>query len=388
LNPRSEDKEALVMSKPHLPALDGLRALAVLMVIAHNVELFDIAVHEGLMAKVMTFLLDFGWVGVTLFFVLSGYLITGILLDARGKAGALVKFLARRGLRIFPLYYALLILEFAVLPALGAHPNLAEQNGWRQLWFWTYTVNWAGFFDPAWLPHGLPHLWSLAVEEQFYLVWPLLMLGMSSPKRAFQVSMGVALASALLRAAMVLQGFEHALIYDWTFTRVDALALGAAAAAAWRWPQAQQWVAVHRRTVGPVVIGIFLLSFVLTHGLNRMSASGQIWGYGMWALVFTWLVYAAAAADMGSIPSDVFVRMLRSPVLLRIGQVSYGMYLFHKPLHERFSAPVIKALGWPIESTVGAVIHVLAVMLVTYLLATLSYRHFEQPFLKLKDRFN
>jgi peptidoglycan/LPS O-acetylase OafA/YrhL len=376
------------MSKPHLPALDGLRALAVLMVIAHNVELFDSAVHEGISAKLITFLLDFGWVGVTLFFVLSGYLITGILLDARGKPGALLKFLARRGLRIFPLYYALLILEFIALPMLGAHPNLAEQNGWRQLWFWTYTVNWAGFFGAEWTPHGLPHLWSLAVEEQFYLVWPLLMLGMSSPRRAFQVSLGVALASALLRAVMVLQGVEHTLIYDWTLTRVDALALGAAAAAAWRWPDAQQWVARHRRQLGAAVIVTFLLGFVLTHGLNRMSASGQIWGYGMWALVFTWLVYAAGAADMGSIPSDVVVRGLRNPVLLRIGQVSYGMYLFHKPLHERFSEPLVKALGWPIESTAGALVHVLMVMLVTYFLATLSYRFFEQPFLKLKDRFN
>jgi peptidoglycan/LPS O-acetylase OafA/YrhL len=202
------------------------------------------------------------------------------------------------------------------------------------------------------------------------------------------VSLGLAVGSALIRAVMVLKGFDHGLIYDWTFTRVDALALGAAAAATWRWPRAREWVRAHWLAIGAAVWGIFLVTFALTHGMGRMSVPGQLWGYWIWAVLFTWLTYTTAAIEMGTRPAGPFTRLLRQPMLLRIGQVSYGMYLFHKPLHDRFSAPLIKATGWPIESTMGALVHVLIVMVVTYALATLSYRFFELPFLKLKDRFN
>ncbi len=375
------------MSKQHLPALDGLRAMAVLMVIAHNVHLLEHTPHAGTVSKVVGMMMDFGWVGVTLFFVLSGYLITGILLDARGQSGALVKFLARRGLRIFPLYYALLALEFIVLPVLGAQPDLAEQNGWRQLWFWAYTVNWSGFFDPELAPTGLPHLWSLAVEEQFYLLWPLLILGVSSAKRAFMLAMGVALVSALIRAGMVIKGMDHALIYDWTITRLDALAMGGAAAALWRWPEARQWVGARRHLLSATIAMIFVVGFIATKGLGRISDAGQIWGFGIWALVCTWLVYTLASSDMGATPANWLTRLLCQPWLMRIGQVSYGMYLFHKPLHERFSEPLIKATGWPVDTPAGALGHVLIVVLVSFGLALLSYRFFESHFLRLKERF-
>lgn len=375
------------MNKRHLPALDGLRAMAVLMVIAHNVHLLDHTPHVTTASKLLTMLMDFGWVGVTLFFVLSGYLITGILLDARGQAGALFKFLARRGLRIFPLYYALLALMLIVLPALGGQPDLAEQNGWRQLWFWTYTMNWSGFFNPDWAPAGLPHLWSLAVEEQFYLLWPLLILGVSSAKRAFWLAMVVAGGSALIRAWMVIEGMDHGLVYEWTITRLDALAMGGAAAALWRWPQARQWVDINWRLLSAAVAMVFVLGFVATKGLGRTSDAGQIWGFFIWALVCSWLVYGLAARDMGDAPAGGFTRLMRAPALMRIGQVSYGMYLFHQPVNERLGQALIKATGWPIDTPAGAVGHVLIVSLASFGLAWLSYRCYESHFLRLKSRF-
>ena len=139
-----------------------------------------------------------GWIGVDLFFVLSGFLITGILYDAKGGPHYFRNFYMRRSLRIFPLYYAFLILIFAVMPLLRA--SGADHVG-KQVWMWTYLSN-VLFARVGWegMPAHTTHLWSLAIEEQFYLLWPLL-VWLASRRRLIQLCVGsiaVAFATRLV----------------------------------------------------------------------------------------------------------------------------------------------------------------------------------------------
>ena len=173
-----------------------------------------------------------GWIGVDLFFVLSGFLITGILLDTPRTEGRLRNFYARRALRIMPPYYGVLLFFLFVAPAM--HPGaLVEQMSGsvrsHLVPLFTYTVNLAAAWrGPSALPFFAPHFWSLAIEEQFYLAWPLLMLG-ATVRTAWRWCLAVFVCSAALRVAFVLNGTSALTTYVFTFTRLDGLALGGAA---------------------------------------------------------------------------------------------------------------------------------------------------------------
>src|SRR4051812_8053988 len=166
--------------RPHFPGLDGLRGLAILMVMILH---FGGTTEQGMSGLNLWFsrITGAGWCGVDLFFVLSGFLITGILYDAKGTPGGLRNFYARRVLRIFPLYYATLIVLFVILPLLAPGPNPGlDKVALHQGWLWLYLSNFAAvFIGDHTFAAGLVqagHFWSLAIEEQFYLVWPLIVL--------------------------------------------------------------------------------------------------------------------------------------------------------------------------------------------------------------------
>src|SRR5262245_16358318 len=158
-------------SRSHYPGLDGLRGIAILLVILyHNFGFIPF--------------LNYGWLGVDLFFVLSGFLITEILLKTRTTTNYFKNFYTRRVLRIFPLYYLCLILVIVIFPLIKNFPYDLSFYRENQVWFWFYLQNWMLIFkqwnDSAIL---LNHFWSLAVEEQFYIVWPLLVLLIRKPKQ-------------------------------------------------------------------------------------------------------------------------------------------------------------------------------------------------------------
>ena len=202
--------------------------------------------------------MDLGWVGVQLFFVLSGYLITGILLDTKTRQGYWRAFLGRRVLRIFPLYYAVLLAAFVIAPLVAGVPTPGHEH---QVWLWTYLYNWA---EP--LGRGvdwLPHFWSLAVEEQFYLVWPLVVLAMSE-RALWRVCVMLILAAVAARTGLRLatQGTMGA--YMFTICRIDALALGAIAAIAIRDAPMRAWLAAHRLAVRWGALAFFVLTIVAT----------------------------------------------------------------------------------------------------------------------------
>ncbi len=366
----------------HFPTLDGVRGLAILMVVMHNFS-FDDAVMTGLPGHLLHMGIGVGWMGVTLFFVLSGFLITGILLDTQHEPGHFRRFYLRRTLRIAPLYYAVLLVAFVVLPLLGAAPASVRADAPQQIWLWVYLSNWVGPFGLA--GQSFPHYWSLAVEEQFYLLWPLL-TWRRSPQAVLYWGLALALLAPLTRVALALGGGTPGMVYEWSPCRMDALALGGCAAAALRMPglvpalmaRRWQWVA------GAGVL--FVVCVLDTHGFASSTFSMQTLGYSLLAISFSALVLGLACVDLAG-DAGLGARLWRTAPLRVLARYSYGMYIFHKPLQHGLGLPLMKSLGMrAVQSTAINAAYFVGGLATSLLLAVLSYHLFEQRFLALKER--
>jgi peptidoglycan/LPS O-acetylase OafA/YrhL len=368
----------------HLPALDGLRALAVFVVVQHNLSLLQ--GDQGFLAHQLGNMLHRGWVGVQLFFVLSGFLITRILLDARQAPRYYASFYSRRALRIFPLYYAVLIGLFLALPALWHMPAVLAEDGpaSRQIWLWLYLSNWTG---PRGFGGGAApvfHFWSLAVEEQFYLLWPLVVRH-CTPRRLVQVCAGVIVAAMLCRGVELVSGSDPQAIYTSTLSRMDALALGAMVAAWLRSP----W----RPTVDRAIItrllwtafAITVLGWIVTHGFPGFTVIEESIGFTLVALAFAALVGASVLAASVPQAQGRWYRFLAAPMLRPIAKYSYAIYVFHIPLHTLVGLPLLERWAGTRTPGVAATLAYMAILtLLSYAAAWLSYRLIERPFLRLR----
>ena len=323
----------------HLPGLDGLRAIAILLVIPHNLNLFG--TPTGWSEHLLGSLLDRGWIGVQLFFVLSGFLITGILLDSRGRSSYYISFCARRALRILPLYYASLLIIFVVLPLLGGLPASLPRNPGSEFSYWLLYSNWYGPFHEG--QGSMPHLWSLAVEEQFYLLWPLL-IHRRTPVGVVRMCLAIATASLGIRCAMLLGGAPTEAIYSFLVTRMDGLALGGAAAAALRTPGLATLLNQRRRACCWAGAILLFSGAATTRAFTFSSAVTLSWGYLALAGAFTLFIVSVACSDSGPRAAGL-AKGLRSGPLQRIGRHSYAMYLLHVPLHVLVGQPLLAALG-------------------------------------------
>jgi peptidoglycan/LPS O-acetylase OafA/YrhL len=369
----------------HLPALDGVRGIAILWVMLHNLSLMEIAPGSGKLMHLLIDGLDAGWAGVTLFFALSGFLITGILLDSRHQPGYFRNFYARRVLRIFPLYYGVLFVAFVLIPLL-VHPvpaHVAEDLP-EQLWLWTYLSNWG-------LPYGIadytfPHFWSLAVEEQFYLLWPLLVYS-RDPRAVVRLALGLAAVSLLVRVAMVFAGAPMEALYAFSVTRMDALALGGAAAAVLRVPAWRGWVLQRAGRLLAAAGLLFAVAFLGFHALRRLDTMTQTIGYTVLAVCFSLLVLALACADAVG-EQRWWARWWRIAPLRVLAKYSYGMYIFHKILGDVWGKPWMRAHGDAVMRSTPAHLAYFAVgVLATLCIAMLSYHLVEKRFLQLKPLF-
>ena len=365
------------------PTLDGIRGLAILMVVLHNFSVVDDPVMPGVAGHLLFASITGGWAGVTLFFVLSGFLITGILLDTQHEPGHFRRFYMRRTLRIAPLYYAVLLVAFVVLPLLGAAPApvLADQP--QQFWLWTYLSNWVEPFGLA--DHTFPHFWSLAVEEQFYLLWPLL-TWRRSPQTVLYWGLALAVLAPAVRIALLLNGGTPAMAYVWSPCRMDALALGGCAAAALRMPGLAAAVMARRRQLLAAAAAVFVVCVLGFRGLPRTSFGMQTLGYSMLAVSFSVLVLALACTDLaGDVQPGL--RFWRSAPLRVLARYSYGLYIIHKPLADAVGEPLMHSLGPAmLRSTAANAAYFVVGLAASLALAALSYHLFEQRFLALKSR--
>jgi peptidoglycan/LPS O-acetylase OafA/YrhL len=367
-----------------LPALDGIRGLAVLVVIVHNTGMFDDS--RGGISLRSAHLIHLGWTGVQLFFVLSGFLITRLLLASRSAPNYYSSFYAKRVLRIFPLYYATLIFLFVILPLCGwsTSGGLDEDSQFsKQIWLWLYLSNWTA---PLGLGGGqLFHFWSLAVEEQFYVAWPFIVRNMSIEALA-RVCVGLIIAAPLLRVGLIWLGVSPVAIYTFTVSRMDALAFGALAAVWMFHPPTAQRVFSRRRWLWPATGGLALFGWLSTHGDAQMSVPSQTFGYSLLAATCMLMVLAAACGHDN--PSSIAQRLLCSRFLRACGKYSYAMYVLHVPIHQLVGRPWMARHHDLAHLSAGeAAAYVMALSAASFIAAWLSYQLLERHFLRLKRHF-
>jgi peptidoglycan/LPS O-acetylase OafA/YrhL len=365
----------------HVPLLDGVRGLAVLLLLAHQFVL-DVLPAKGApaAARLLEDALEPGWVGVQLFFVLSGFLITGVLLDSKGRPNYLRSFYARRVLRIFPLYYLLLVTLAFVLPHLGPVPPLLRADAGAMPLAWIYLSNWT-----VKVPAPIGHCWSLAVEEQFYLLWPFVVAASSSP-RLLRICFGLAVLALGVRIAVLASGLSPEIAYQNTFARIDALALGAAGALLVRQPAMLRRFAPGLRFA--LVAAALSLVGCAAFGLGRTGAVTQIAGYSLLAIVFALIIVVGVleqAAAGGRLSATLSSRPLRL-----FGKYSYGIYILQLPVHIFVSKTLLAR--WLAYRDGGPYVFIQLVysagMTALLLgLAMLSYHLYEKHFLRLKRHF-
>lgn len=363
------------LSTRHLPALDGIRGLAIIWVVFHN-TLADNFAPSGGPLHIVALLAHPGWIGVQLFFALSGFLITAGLLDSQGKDNYFSGFYAKRALRILPLYYGVLLTLLVILPHVAGFPGERHSSFRDQASVWLFVSNWTHA-----APYGFGHFWSLAVEEQFYLVWPLLVYRLR-PQRLLPVCLWIAFDALLVRSGMRLDGASSWTLYTATPCRMDALALGAAGACLVRIPSLDECVRRRLAMLGAATFALFLLGMPATAFYNDSRIAGETIGYTILAWCSAAMVTSVAMTD-GRAPSWLS-RALRWAPLRSCGKYSYAMYVFHQLLHKLVSVPWIAQHFGPQPSARVVFAASLATLLVSYVLALVSYHGFEKYFLSLK----
>jgi peptidoglycan/LPS O-acetylase OafA/YrhL len=362
----------------HEPALDAIRGLAILLVVAHHVIIFSELTPNSGAEKAVKVLAGRGWVGVDLFFVLSGFLITSILLGAKTKADYFRNFYGRRVLRILPLYYLFLAVILLVIPALWAVPATWRAALTDQGWYWLHLSNVKLFRAGGFISPMINHTWSLAIEEQFYLVWPFVVWKL--PLKILRALLAVIIAgSALARYGLYLQGTDLFAIRVITPARLDTL--GAGALLATYYAVADRRVLLRRWTGGSIVAAVLVLAAGALARDQRLWQS--VFDYTFNAAVFSALIAAAL------MPAWRLGERLSGVALLRaFGRYSYGYYLWHQPIFF-FAAAPLAALVFGATGSALAAWAVVAIVLIPacFAVAWVSFNGYEQRFLKLKRRF-
>jgi peptidoglycan/LPS O-acetylase OafA/YrhL len=362
-------------SAKHYAALDGLRGIAILDVMLYHFS----GSYKGNnpLLRAWGAIADSGWMGVDLFFVLSGFLITGILFDTALMENKAKNFYARRALRIFPLFYAVLIGFLLLTPILHLH--------WRpgHLLFFFYLSNMKDIFAPSLGPvHNwinLDHLWSLAVEEQFYMLWPFVVWWVRDRKKLLWMILAVLIIGPFLRGFFLWEGMNPGTVSRLLVTRADSLLFGGAVALLVRGPGADR---IPAQRILSICAVLFILLLFLAHGPVQYSPWMASIGYSVIAASSACLVFLAQHG------SNWVSRNFNHPFLRFFGRYSYGLYIYHG-----IYFVYLRHLSGTLERVVhsGTIAQFLDFAFgfgISIGLAMLSYHYFEAPILNLKRRFS
>lgn len=373
-----------LLDRGHILALDGLRGVAILLVIAsHFVS--NLRISADGWAWPLVAIAHAGWAGVDLFFVLSGFLITGILVDARGSSRYFKAFYARRVLRIIPVYYGFLFAIFVVLPLLhlGAGDNymLAREH---QGWYWLHLTNIMMAIDqlPGRGPYPSTLFWSLAVEEQFYLIWPAIVV-LCSTNTLRKVCIAGMFGCIVLRIAGGLSGVDGLTLSVIPITRGDTLFVGGLLAIEYR----RGGLEGYARIAKFAALGASVLLVGLTVWYGQLDYMDR--GTAMFGSIAIMVIGAAALVVGVSSGDSRLGGMLRSRFLRFFGRYSYAIYIVHTAVlaglnHYRpfASLPAVGGFALPAQT-----IWALGYVGVSTGVAMLSWHLVEKHFLRLKKFF-
>jgi peptidoglycan/LPS O-acetylase OafA/YrhL len=364
----------------HVPSLDGVRGLAILMVLV--VHFIGNAHPIDSVERLIIQVASYGSMGVDVFFVLSGFLITGILFDSRSKPKYFKNFYMRRVLRIFPLYYGVLLVGLVIVPLFFQVPGI-DTAVHNQIWLWGYSANILVALTGTW--ESLPmfsHFWSLAVEEHFYLIWPLIVY-FCSVKQLKRVAVGIVFGALGLRLWLGFSQVHELAVSTLTPARLDAMAMGG-------------WMAVVAREPG----GLFQLKTLAKRALFFASLF-IVSTFVLTRFFATWLepLHQVRQSAFAVCFSCMLVFALMEPRIVRpifssrfmvfFGKYSYGLYVFHflygyQMLRFRTEDKFTEWLG---SHMLGIFANGIVATVLAVVIALFSYHTFEKHFLKLKSRF-
>ncbi len=366
----------------YLPQLDGLRFIAFLLVFFSHFRWAppNIARLPGVGAFLIGLHRHGGW-GVDLFLVLSAYLITTLLLLEHRKRGriSLKFFYIRRSLRIWPLYFFFLVLAFFALPLLdGTFSTAAHQDvlGTHGLASTIFVANLAELFTDVAVPKQIGHLWTISLEEQFYVFWPaVLVLLIGRPKAMRMFLVATVVASVATRAALSI-GASDVVILKNTVTHFDPLALGSLLAL-YRLDTPPN----ERRSTAKLLLGTGLIMFTTMFPRPRTQSMHVIWQYLVVAVGFSFVIDSILGSG-----KQWICRLLSNQPLVYLGQISYGLYVYHL-LGIKYGTQIAEFLGASVESRKGWVLTSVINLLMTIIMSLISYAVLEKPFMRLKKRF-
>ena len=357
--------------RSYYKGLDGLRGIAILLIVGYHVFNF-IPIFE------------YGWLGVDLFFVLSGYLITDILIKSRDHDKYISRFYIRRVLRIFPVYYLCLFLFIILLPALKQVPYNAAYYNEYQINFWLHLSNWLFILKSPEETFFLNHLWSLALEQQFYFIWPWVILFITNSKKLLQIVCALPVVLILLRFAVSCfypGKMDYNILY--TFSRVDGLFIGSALAV---------YLHSHVKIEPKYLLRVFAALAMLNAAFLAASFLPgfelpyfPFLGYTTFAIIFGFIVHSVITARQNT----SWMRLLSQPALRYIGRISYGFYIYHWPIYLLFCSG-IKTYLYALLPGGGVLVQLTAAVIITLLailVSLISYVLIERHFLRLKHIF-
>jgi peptidoglycan/LPS O-acetylase OafA/YrhL len=356
--------------KGYIPQLDGIRGLAIILVVSFH--------YFGYIP-----LFSFGWCGVDLFFVLSGYLITSRLIASQKQKDHLKKFYINRALRILPLYYLTLILFYAGINLLLKKENFHSFDFYRSNWisFALFFQNWTFIHSGQVKENFLDHYWTLAVEEQFYLVWPFFLYYFHKQKYFYKLVFVLVLLIIMLRIFLYVQypqwqDYRH-YFYN-TFCRMDAFLIGGCLFLLQKNNKASRFTGYYFGAFLVVILGMFFIG-----DMSHVNPFISTIGYTLIAITFAGLIHTVSEN------SSKFLSIIFNYKWIRFtGKISYGLYIFHWilliALESRVQQWLLKFIHFSNQRA-----HLLSLIIclaISYIISVISYFYFELYFLKQKVR--
>ena len=371
----------MINTEKRVPELDGIRGIAVLMVMAFHILTHAEHFFDSPLARFFNWSSQMGWAGVDLFFVLSGFLITNILLEKKGQKNYFRNFYMRRVLRIFPVYYLCLTVIF--IGGFYDSTVTGESTSSIMLWFYSYLQNWlfASGSGPALY---FVHFWSLAIEEQFYLFWPLIVY-FADKKLLTKIGSIAILGALFLRIYFVFvldrPDIVNTFPYYATITRIDSLLIGAMIAIGLKSVTFKEGLVKDAPRVLAYSILIVVACLLLQPDSPLTNNGAMITvGFSGLAIMTGALIVLLLTREEANLARRVF----RHRSLTFFGKYSYALYVFHWPVTS-FMIEYYVEKGY--QGLVPWLVFIVGGFVISIILALLSWNLMEKPILGLKRYF-